>query len=305
MDKPEKFVTSNMTAPKKRCLLSIIIPVYNSERYIADAIESLRVQSFRDFEIIVIDGGSIDRTLNILKSYLDDITVLVSEKDNGQSDALNKGLALANGEFVTWLNSDDLFMPNTLQNFSELIRINPTSQWFVFNTIIIDSEGYIIRFNKGLRWFEGFMKVPKMLHIDSPTSIMKTEIVTSLGGFNQSYDYVMDLDLWARLIKHGETYTRVSGYGYAFRHHYSSKTGTYGYKNKNYKENMLSKNSPRVVQSRKFEDSHNLHRPSVGYRFKIKLLKLLTTAIFDYYHNLFWTRSHISKYANKVKLLGR
>ena len=106
-------------------LVSIITPSYNQGRFIRQTIESVLNQKYPNIEYIIVDGGSSDNTLEIIKEYEGKIK-WISEKDNGQSDAINKGFSMANGEIIAWLNSDDIYLEDAIQKpsiFSRPIRI--------------------------------------------------------------------------------------------------------------------------------------------------------------------------------------
>ena len=96
--------------------ISIVTPSYNQGHFIEETIRSVLLQGYPNLEYIVVDGGSTDNTLKILKRYQSEISVCISEPDNGQSHALNKGFRLATGKILAWLNSDDIYLPNTLRD---------------------------------------------------------------------------------------------------------------------------------------------------------------------------------------------
>ena len=98
---------------------SIVMANYNSGHYIERAIQSVLSQSCKDFELIVVDGGSSDESVDIIKKYTDKLSWWVSEPDKGQSDAFNKGFSHATGRYYTWLNADDLLLPNVLEKVKE------------------------------------------------------------------------------------------------------------------------------------------------------------------------------------------
>src|SRR6476660_6711550 len=95
--------------------ISIIIPTLNQGQYIESAIHSVLQQGYSNLELIVIDGGSTDNTLQVIEKYRNKIDYFVSEKDSGQTEAINKGLKVAKGDIVTWLNSDDFYEPGVFE----------------------------------------------------------------------------------------------------------------------------------------------------------------------------------------------
>jgi glycosyltransferase involved in cell wall biosynthesis len=125
-------------------VLSIVVPSYNSELYIRECLESLRAAKSDRVEYILIDGGSSDNTMSIVEEYRDLFTVVISEKDKGQSDAFNKGFVLAKGEYLTWLNSDDVFAPGALDYVLSWIE-KDRKPWYAANVVYIDSESKIIK----------------------------------------------------------------------------------------------------------------------------------------------------------------
>lgn len=106
--------------------ISIITPSYNQGQYIEETICSVLSQNYPNLEYIIIDGGSTDQSVEIIKKYQSQITYWVSEPDKGQADAINKGLARITGDWFNWLNSDDILMPNALHNLARMIQANPS-----------------------------------------------------------------------------------------------------------------------------------------------------------------------------------
>ena len=104
-------------------LVSIITPSYNQAKYIRETIESVLNQDYPNIEYIVIDGGSTDETLEILEEYKGKLTY-ISEKDDGQSDAINKGFKMAKGDILAWINSDDKYEPNAVTSAVEIFNQN-------------------------------------------------------------------------------------------------------------------------------------------------------------------------------------
>lgn len=122
---------------------SVVIPSYNHRAYIEGAIDSILIQQV-DVEIIVIDGGSSDGTVDVLKKYGNQISYWVSEKDQGQSDALNKGFAVASGDVLSWLCADDLYLPQAMKKVEEFFSQNPEEKFVYGNGYRISKDGQVI-----------------------------------------------------------------------------------------------------------------------------------------------------------------
>ncbi|HCK65102.1 MAG TPA: glycosyltransferase, partial [Anaerolineae bacterium] len=105
--------------------VSIITPSYNQAKYLEQTIQSVLNQNYSEIEYILIDGGSNDGSINIIKKYQDKFAFWISEKDNGQADAINKGFAKATGDIVAWLNSDDYYLPETIAKVVKVFEANP------------------------------------------------------------------------------------------------------------------------------------------------------------------------------------
>ncbi|ENB3635744.1 glycosyltransferase, partial [Escherichia coli] len=129
--------------------LSIVTVVYNGERFIENAINSVISQKNEQVEYIIVDGGSTDSTLNIIEKYKNKIDIFISEKDKGIYDAMNKGWSKATGEYVAFLNSDDFYQPGLLN--SVLNETNKNPDMIVTNTLIQDGEGKRKLFNRVTR----------------------------------------------------------------------------------------------------------------------------------------------------------
>ena len=122
-------------------LLSIVIANYNYGRFLETAIKSVVEQDgFDKCELIIVDGGSTDNSVEIIKKYEDKITWWVSEKDKGQSDAFNKGFAHANGKLGCWVNADDLLLPGTIKSVIGYISTHNECEWISGGMVFLDSE---------------------------------------------------------------------------------------------------------------------------------------------------------------------
>jgi glycosyltransferase involved in cell wall biosynthesis len=125
----EEIQSTNIKKP----FISFVIANYNYGSMIGDSIESILNQSDKDFEIIVVDGASTDNSVDVIQSYSNKLSWWVSEKDTGQSNAFNKGFAKANGEFISWLNADDILMPGTIEAVKTKLLNNTDADWATGN----------------------------------------------------------------------------------------------------------------------------------------------------------------------------
>lgn len=202
---------------------SIVIPSYNYGRFLGDAIESVLSQSDDDWELIVVDGGSTDDTIDVIQRYEKKIAWWCSEKDRGQSDAFNKGFARARGRFFTWLNADDLLLPNTLRNAKRCLQRDPACQWLAGNTIFVDESLEVEWCAAGPPWLGvvGWRVAP---YVYGPSSFFHRKLFASSSGFDVSLRYGMDGDLWHQFRDMGVGFRRLNHYCWAFRIHESSMT---------------------------------------------------------------------------------
>jgi glycosyltransferase involved in cell wall biosynthesis len=191
---------------------SVVMPSFNHARFIAEALNSLLDQRYENLEIIVVDGGSTDGTVGILRSYRDRIC-WISEKDDGQSDALAKGFAMATQEWLTWLNSDDVQTNNALYYVQKAIRNNPGVQVVVGQGHYIDEAGNYLRPYPTIAAGPG-IDVSKELfekgYVAQPSVFFHHDAYQAVGGINPTLQFAMDYDLWVRLARNGCRFVAVT-----------------------------------------------------------------------------------------------
>lgn len=183
---------------KKRPLISIITPTLNSERFISDNIKSILSQRYPHIEHIIIDGGSTDSTLTLVKE-LDPKAVAISEPDDGISDAFNKGIALAKGDIIATLNSDDFYADDdVIQKVVETFTLRPEIKVVYGKVRCIDPDTektLMIYYNEPF----SFEKMKKRLIIPHPSVFMKREVYEAVGMFSLEYRICMDHDYLLRV----------------------------------------------------------------------------------------------------------
>ncbi|MCB9192558.1 MAG: glycosyltransferase [Flavobacteriales bacterium] len=179
---------------------SIITPVLNQASTIEKCIESVAAQNV-DVEHIIIDGGSTDGTVDLIRKHEDKLAFWVSEPDRGQSHAINKGLNRAKGTWLNWLNADDQLTENALQTVLKTAR--PDTQVVVGKCRHINQKGETLAEGPAPLWrtVEGNLGKYSM---GQPSHFYRTQVVRKLGGINESLHYCMDMELWFRyLIRNG------------------------------------------------------------------------------------------------------
>jgi glycosyltransferase involved in cell wall biosynthesis len=177
--------------------ISVLTPSYNQGIYLERNIHSVLNQNYPSFEHIILDGGSTDNTVEVLKKYPH--LKWVSERDNGQSDALNKGLKMASGEIIGWINSDDFYMPDVFNAVAEEFEDN-TVDWIIGNIKIFDEQSKEeIPIKSPLVTFQNLLKNPDI--VKQQAAFFRKSVIEKAGGWDAALHLVMDYDLWLRLAK--------------------------------------------------------------------------------------------------------
>lgn len=161
-------------------ILSVIIPVFNAVSFLEQALKSVIDQKSEDIEIIVVDGGSTDGSLTVLNKYAEYVDRWISEADEGQSDAIDKGIKMALGQWVTWLNADDYYLDGAFVDFKNVILKHPEICWVVGNTVRVNEENLIIQCRQTEKWSK---VLPYFGHLNAggPSSFFKKMCISALG----------------------------------------------------------------------------------------------------------------------------
>lgn len=207
--------------------ISIITPSFNQGQFLEQTIDSVLSQNYPNLEYIIMDGGSTDNSKEIIKKYEKHLHFWTSEKDNGQSDAINKGLKLVSGDIINWLNSDDYYAPNALHKVAEYFNDD--------NTLVVAGKSNIWKQNKinqqssGTDIYSSVEKTIGFARIDQPETFFSKKAIDKMGLLNANLHYVMDREWWIRyLLLFGlNNIKKTDAILVNFRIHETSKTNNF------------------------------------------------------------------------------
>lgn len=178
-------------------LVSIITPSFNQASFLEQTLLSVLEQDYPNIEYWVIDGGSTDNSLEIIKKYEPRLAGWVSEKDRGQADGVNKGFAKATGQIIGWLNSDDLYYPGAIAGAVEAIQQHPDASFVYSDVESIDENGTPFNLMRYGDWKLADLMTFKI--IGQPGVFMRRKVLEQAGYLDLSYNYLLDVHLWLRM----------------------------------------------------------------------------------------------------------
>lgn len=181
-------------------LVTIITPSYNQGQFIAATIDSVLAQDYPRIEFLVMDGGSTDQTLAVLHSYGARVRWL-SQADKGQADAINKGVALTSGSIVTWLNSDDILLPNAVSAAVREFNRHTDAALVYGNGEFIDRDGRVFMPATHVEPFDWYRLLNVSDFILQPAAFFRRAAFLAVGGLDPNLHYVLDYDLWLKLAR--------------------------------------------------------------------------------------------------------
>jgi glycosyltransferase involved in cell wall biosynthesis len=200
---------------------SVVTPSYNQGQFIRATIESVLSQGVPDLQYLVVDGGSKDGTVAILEEYRGRLS-FVSKPDQGTGDAVNKGLALCQAEIIGWLNSDDIYYPQTLPRVLELFELHPEVDVIYGRAHHIDEQGKVIEEYATAEW--SFEALTRHCIISQPAAFFRRRVFEKYGLLAKAHKYCVDYEFWIRLGKNGARFLFVPEFFAATRLHEQSKT---------------------------------------------------------------------------------
>ena len=211
-------------APPK---ISVITPSYNQGQFIEETILSIINQNYSNLEYIIIDGGSTDNSVEIIKKYEKQLTYWVSEKDQGQSEAINKGFKKATGDIVCWINSDDILMPNALNNVANFFTSNDDVDFLNGYLLIIDKYSKVISnffILKQKIWYARH----GIYYIAQQSMFWKRSLFDRIGFLREDFHAMMDMEFLIRIFQSNCRIGHLDKILGAIRKHEKTKTALNG-----------------------------------------------------------------------------
>ncbi len=180
-------------------LVSIITPSYNQARFLEATLRSVLAQDYQNMEYLVVDGASSDGSVEIIRRYADRLVWWVSEKDSGQSEAINKGFRRARGEFVGWLNSDDLYLPGAVSSAIQVFQAHPEAGLVYGDAQAIDADGKPFNLMRARQYTLTDLMAFNI--ICQPAAFMRRSVLEEAGYLNPAYQLLMDNLLWMSMAR--------------------------------------------------------------------------------------------------------
>ena len=205
--------------------ISVITPSYNQAQFLEETIISVIGQQYLNLEYLIIDGGSNDGSVDIIKKYQDKITYWISEKDSGQADAINKGFQKATGEIICWLNSDDLLIPGSLLKVARYFDHSKEPQLLIGNA-------FTFKQNTGggaasdIRFAHAQYDLRKYDYIIQPSTFWNKMVLEKVGRLNEELHFMLDWEWFIKIQQAGIKIHQVNDYFSLYRIHENHKSSS-------------------------------------------------------------------------------
>jgi glycosyltransferase involved in cell wall biosynthesis len=263
---------------KKIPRITVVTPSFNQAGFLRDTIESVLGQGYPDLEYIIMDGGSTDGSVEIIKEYRQRLSYSCSEPDGGQAEAINKGFARSTGDILAWLNSDDYYLPGTLRHIAENLDVNQPE--LLLGNCVHFHEGKPKIHGSDLPLRHQQLSLTVVDYIIQPSSFWTREAWDRVGSLESHFHYVFDWDWYLRAIKAEVEVKTTSRYLSAYRVHPRHKSGTGGEKREEEIRAIYIKHgSPRLL---KLHDECRRHAQRIAFVRKwisnLKLSRLVTVS---------------------------
>jgi glycosyltransferase involved in cell wall biosynthesis len=226
-----KRLSNQMSDGRPWPRISVVTPSYNQGQFIEETIRSILLQGYPDLEYLVLDGASTDNSVEIIKKYSSWLSYWISEPDSGQSDAINRGLKMALGDFATWINSDDMLCKNALADHASHIGFDTNVVYVGFCAYMDQDSNPVFSHRGRVCSLEDLVRIETVWrskehrgNIDQPAVLFPRALALSAGGLNTDNHYTMDYELWGRFFLAGAKFQYTDIPFGMFRVHPNQKT---------------------------------------------------------------------------------
>jgi len=204
--------------------ISVITPSYNQGQFLEETIRSVLNQNYPNLEYIIIDGGSTDNSVEIIKKYEKNLSYWISENDKGQSHAFNKGFEKSSGEIIGWINSDDIYYPGAINEAVEIFSKHPEIDIIFSNYYFIDEIGEIIRMRKEIPYDFNIYLWTKGCYHANVAGFFRRKCFEKFGVLREDLQFGMDYELYLRFGLNGCKFLHSKSFWGAYRFHGLSKS---------------------------------------------------------------------------------
>ncbi len=180
-------------------LVTIVTPSFNQAHFLEQTMRSVLDQDYPNIEYMVVDGGSTDGSVDLIQKYSKRLKWWVSEKDNGQAEAINKGFARASGEIIAWINSDDYYMPGAIAEAVKALSEHPEVGMVFGNVRVVDENEKVLNLLAYGDW--GLSDLMSFRIIGQPAVFMRRAVLEKAGFLDQSFHLLLDHHLWIRIAR--------------------------------------------------------------------------------------------------------
>ena len=266
--------------------ITVVTPSYNQACYLEETIESVLTQKYPNLEYIVIDGGSTDGSVEIIRNYSDKMKYWISEPDQGQSHAINKGFTQATGDILCWLNSDDVFLPGALACVGEQFQRRPQVDMLMGYTVFVSAEKRIQRCVYNLMRLHMLAKYG-VIAFSQQSMFWRRELLERVGCLDESLHACMDVDLWIRFLKASAKVRRINRYLAAWRLHSACKSVAFdGFAENKPDAARLEASTIWDKERRLLRERHRDYRYGNTARWAIMLYRIYKLCYGDYVRDL-------------------
>lgn len=206
--------------------ISVVMPSYQQAQFLGRAIRSVTRQNYPALEFLVVDGGSTDGSADLIRQHQDQLAWSVSERDNGQSHAFNKGLARASGSIIGWLNSDDLYLGDCLQRAARYFEAHPQIDIVFADYAFIDESGNLIKIRREPKFNAQLYVWTEGCYHANCAGFFRKRVFDAIGGLDESLHFALDYEWYLRAARAGFAFGHVQELWGAYRLHVASKSTT-------------------------------------------------------------------------------